>query len=66
MAELRDSWVVLIGNGLYVAGLGKTFEGYPQTFGYVITKSAESAMKFTSLRLARNVADSLCGRVMKV
>lgn len=66
MADDLDKWVVLIGNGLYVAGIGNTFEGYPQTFGYVITKRREVALEFSALRLARRVADSIGGRVMKV
>lgn len=66
MMDYQDRWVVVIGNGLYIAGLGKTFEGYGETVGHVITRRRECALEFTSLREARGVADGIGGRVFKV
>ena len=66
MMDYQDRWVVVIGNGLYIAGLGKTFEGYRETVGTVITKRRECALEFTSLRDAKGTADSIGGRVFKV
>jgi hypothetical protein len=66
MTDYRDKWVVVVGTEMYVAGLGKTFEGYGETVGTVITKRRECALEFTSLRDAKGTADSIGGRVFKV
>lgn len=66
----QNRWMVMIGN-LYIAGLGRTYEGYhkgdriPMIPGYVVTKLQSHAMEFTSRREAGALATSIGGRVIR-
>lgn len=68
--DYRRYWIVMIGD-LYVAGLGRTYEGYhkgshlPIVPGFVITKLESHAMKFTSGREAASLAKFLGGQVYR-
>lgn len=70
MPDFQNRWVVMIGE-LYIAGLGRTYEGYhkgdrvPIIPGYVITKLQSHAMEFTSRREAAALAKSIGGMVMR-
>lgn len=70
MPDFQNRWVVMIGE-LYIAGLGRTYEGYhkgdriPIIPGYVITKLQSHAMEFTSRREATMLANSIGGRVIR-
>ena len=70
MPDFQMRWVVMIGE-LYIAGLGRTYEGYhkgdriPIIPGYVITKLQSHAMEFTSRREATMLANSIGGRVIR-
>lgn len=68
--DYQNRWVVMIGT-LYIAGLGRTYEGYhrgdrvPSFPGYVVTKLANHAMEFTSRREAFCLAESIGGRAIR-
>ena len=68
--DCQSRWVVMVG-ALYIAGLGRTYEGYhkgdriPMTPGYVVTRLASHAMEFTSRREAGALAISIGGRVIR-
>lgn len=70
MPDYQSRWVVMVGL-LYIAGLGRTYEGYhrgdriPIVPGFVVTKLANHAMEFTSLREASALANSIGGRVIR-
>lgn len=68
--DYQSRWVVMIGV-LYIAGLGRTYEGYhrgdriPIVPGYVVTKLESHAMEFTSRREAAALANSIGGRIIR-
>lgn len=70
MPDFEMRWMVMVGK-LYVAGLGRTYEGYhkgdrvPIIPGYVVTKLASHAMEFTSRREAFCLAENIGGRVIR-
>ncbi len=70
MPDFEMRWVVMVGQ-LYIAGLGRTYEGYhkgkrvPISTGYVVTKLLSRAMEFTSRREAFCLAKSIGGRVIR-
>ena len=66
MTDYRDRWIVVIGKGMYVAGLGKTLAGYKEGIGTVISHRRELALEYTCLSDAKGVAESIGGRVFKV
>jgi len=70
MPDFELRWVVMVGQ-LYIAGLGRTYEGHhkgkrvPIIPGYVVTKLPSRAMEFTSRREAYCLAQSIGGRVIR-
>lgn len=63
MSDLQDGWVVCIGE-LFFGGLGTAYVNQA-CVGWVMTKIREHAQKFTSLEMAKSIADSLGGQVCR-
>lgn len=66
----QSRWVVMVGK-LYVAGLGRTYEGYhdgnhvPSFPGYVVTALVSHALQYSSRRDATALARSIGGQVFR-